>query len=66
MKNIIRVLEENKKHRDASRYYEKCRVLDNSIEPKITVGIVGDTGCGKSSVINALLDEERLVLTSCM
>lgn len=30
------------------------------------VGVVGNTGAGKSSVINALLDEERLVPTNCM
>jgi GTPase SAR1 family protein len=30
------------------------------------VGVVGNTGAGKSSVINALLDEERLLPTNCM
>lgn len=30
------------------------------------VGVVGNTGAGKSSVINALLDEERLLPTSCL
>lgn len=29
--------------------------------PRTVVGVVGNTGAGKSSVINALLDEERLV-----
>ncbi|KAJ9613364.1 hypothetical protein H2200_003306 [Cladophialophora chaetospira] len=33
---------------------------------KTVVGVVGATGAGKSSVINALLDEERLVPTNCM
>jgi len=28
--------------------------------------VVGNTGAGKSSVINAMLDEERLVPTNCM
>ncbi|KAG8163857.1 hypothetical protein KVR01_005775 [Diaporthe batatas] len=32
--------------------------------PRTVVGVVGVTGAGKSSVINALLDEERLVPTS--
>ena len=30
------------------------------------IGVVGNTGAGKSSVINAMLDEERLVPTNCM
>ncbi|KXH59775.1 hypothetical protein CSAL01_06424 [Colletotrichum salicis] len=34
--------------------------------PKTIVGVVGNTGAGKSSVINALLDEERLLPTNCL
>ncbi|KAK1957604.1 hypothetical protein LY78DRAFT_741803 [Colletotrichum sublineola] len=34
--------------------------------PKTIVGVVGNTGAGKSSVINALLDEERLIPTNCL
>ncbi len=30
------------------------------------IGVVGNTGAGKSSVINAMLDEVRLVPTNCM
>ncbi|KAF2455772.1 hypothetical protein BDY21DRAFT_288795 [Lineolata rhizophorae] len=30
------------------------------------IGVVGNTGAGKSSVINAMLDEEFLVPTNCM
>jgi Dynamin family len=37
----------------------------NTNEPTI-IGVVGNTGAGKSSVINAMLDEERLVPTNCM
>ncbi len=37
----------------------------NVNEPTI-IGVVGNTGAGKSSVINAMLDEERLVPTNCM
>jgi hypothetical protein len=33
---------------------------------RTVVGVVGNTGAGKSSVINAVLDEERLVPTNCM
>ncbi|KAK7739253.1 hypothetical protein SLS62_011259 [Diatrype stigma] len=34
--------------------------------PRTVVGVVGNTGAGKSSVINALLDEERLLPTNCL
>ncbi|KAL1862591.1 hypothetical protein VTK73DRAFT_6744 [Phialemonium thermophilum] len=34
--------------------------------PSVLIGVVGNTGSGKSSVINALLDEERLLPTNCM
>ena len=33
---------------------------------RVIVGVVGNTGAGKSSVINALLDEECIVPTNCM
>lgn len=33
---------------------------------RVIIGVVGSTGAGKSSVINALLDEECLVPTNCM
>lgn len=38
----------------------------SSIPTRVLIGIVGTTGAGKSSIINALLDEERLVPTSTM
>jgi GTPase SAR1 family protein len=43
---------------------ERVRDLDKS--SRAVIGVVGNTGAGKSSVINALLDEERLVPTNCM
>lgn len=33
---------------------------------RTVIGVVGATGAGKSSVINAMLDEERLLPTNCM
>jgi len=42
------------------------QVLAKATETKTVIGMVGITGAGKSSAANALLDEERLVPTSCM
>ncbi len=30
------------------------------------IGVVGHTGSGKSALLNAILDEEQLVLSNCM
>ncbi|KAI6953554.1 hypothetical protein KC355_g13737, partial [Hortaea werneckii] len=43
---------------------EEVRKL--AVRNQTVVGVVGNTGAGKSSVINAILDEERLVPTNCM
>ncbi|KAI1810988.1 hypothetical protein GGS20DRAFT_593646 [Poronia punctata] len=41
--------------------------LQKQAEPTRTVvGVVGTTGSGKSSLINAILDEERIVPTNCL
>ncbi|OAL29940.1 hypothetical protein AYO22_01846 [Fonsecaea multimorphosa] len=45
---------------------EIASVQSQAISPKTVIGVVGATGAGKSSVINAVLDEERLLPTSCM
>ncbi|CAK4034253.1 Hypothetical predicted protein [Lecanosticta acicola] len=41
-------------------------VRKEAIKSRTVVGVVGNTGAGKSSVINAVLEEERLVPTNCM
>lgn len=52
---------------DAVAWHEAIDKLIPQAERKRTiVGVVGNTGAGKSSVINAMLDEERLVPTNCM
>ncbi|KIW81930.1 hypothetical protein Z517_04956 [Fonsecaea pedrosoi CBS 271.37] len=52
---------------DVSRMSQATKnVQSQAIPAKTVIGIVGATGAGKSSIINAVLDEERLVPTSCM
>ncbi|OJJ50257.1 hypothetical protein ASPZODRAFT_128885 [Penicilliopsis zonata CBS 506.65] len=41
-------------------------IQGQAAQPRTIVGVVGNTGAGKSSIINAMLDEERLVPTNCM
>ncbi|KAH7117730.1 hypothetical protein B0J11DRAFT_90327 [Dendryphion nanum] len=58
---------ENKHIADAQVWTDAIDKLRHQAERKRTVvGVVGNTGAGKSSVINAMLDEERLVPTNCM
>ncbi|GFF42819.1 nuclear GTPase SLIP-GC [Aspergillus udagawae] len=52
---------------DASQWLQAIeKVQSQAVQPKTIVGVVGNTGAGKSSIINAMLDEERLVPTNCM
>lgn len=52
---------------DAQAWIQSIDKLVPQAQRKRTVvGVVGNTGAGKSSVINAMLDEERLVPTNCM
>ncbi|KAF2031640.1 hypothetical protein EK21DRAFT_62781 [Setomelanomma holmii] len=52
---------------DASAWTEAIeKLIPLAARKRTVVGVVGNTGAGKSSVINAMLDEERLVPTNCM
>ncbi|KAK3352312.1 hypothetical protein B0T25DRAFT_181918 [Lasiosphaeria hispida] len=51
----------------ASQWLRSIDGLESRASPTRTiVGVVGNTGAGKSSVISAVLDEERLLPTNCM
>ena len=52
---------------DAQQWLQRIQSLQTqAVRSRTVIGVVGNTGAGKSSVINALLDEERLVPTNCM
>lgn len=62
-------LEEAKNIEDtsAATWLKSINDLESRAKPTRTiVGVVGNTGAGKSSVISAVLDEERLLATNCM
>ncbi|KAL2132078.1 hypothetical protein VTI74DRAFT_4256 [Chaetomium olivicolor] len=51
----------------ANQWLKSIAELEALAKPtKTIVGVVGNTGAGKSSVISAVLDEERLLPTNCM
>ncbi|KAI0010153.1 hypothetical protein F4779DRAFT_578938 [Xylariaceae sp. FL0662B] len=67
VEEILRRLEESKGSRDAAVWITSLRGLKrHSKTPRAIIGIVGSTGHGKSSLINALLEERRLVPTNCV
>ncbi|KAF2161710.1 hypothetical protein M409DRAFT_69524 [Zasmidium cellare ATCC 36951] len=68
---VLSIIEKNLQlvgnHPDAINWMEQIeKVRKDASKSRTVVGVVGNTGAGKSSVINAMLEEERLVPTNCM
>lgn len=58
--------EEGTQSPDLQHWIRQISNLQNhKVDTATIIGVVGNTGAGKSSVINAILDEERLVPTNC-
>lgn len=67
LSNIKKVFALAKTVPEITKWVKSCDKLQAQAAPQPSVvGVVGSTGAGKSSVINAILDEECLVPTNCM
>ena len=67
LKSLELPLQQHSSIGDAQQWLQRIQSLQTqAVRSRTVIGVVGNTGAGKSSVINALLDEERLVPTNCM
>jgi GTPase SAR1 family protein len=67
LSEIQKLLSTLQRDLDAQQWLQQIETTrDLAKSSRAVIGVVGNTGAGKSSVINALLDEERLVPTNCM
>ncbi|KAK5195290.1 hypothetical protein LTR92_005420 [Exophiala xenobiotica] len=66
LSNIHRTLQEQPSEEAGQWIQALEKVQKQAARSRTVIGVVGATGAGKSSVINAMLDEERLVPTNCM
>ncbi|CAJ2506164.1 Uu.00g002940.m01.CDS01 [Anthostomella pinea] len=67
LRSISQVLDSIKPGIDIDRWSQSVKdLIQQAKTPVTTIGVVGGTGQGKSSVINALADETKLVPTNCV
>ncbi|RMY69573.1 hypothetical protein D0863_06362 [Hortaea werneckii] len=65
LKELSEPLQQLSENGDATAWMAQIEdVRKLAVKNRTVVGVVGNTGAGKSSVINAMLDEERLVPTN--
>ncbi|KAI1752357.1 hypothetical protein F4782DRAFT_530612 [Xylaria castorea] len=62
---LTRILSSNTKCIDISRISSIKSLQKRANTPRTIIGVVGATGHGKSSLINTLLEEDKLVPTNC-
>ncbi|KAG9685146.1 hypothetical protein KCU95_g14552, partial [Aureobasidium melanogenum] len=64
---LVQALDPGKETEDIRQWLQQIELVrQEATGARTVVGVVGNTGAGKSSVTNAILDEERLVPTNCM
>lgn len=51
---------------DTNWVKEIAETVEYAEPAKVIVGVIGSTGAGKSSVLNAIADEENILATNCM
>ncbi|RYO85874.1 hypothetical protein DL762_005021 [Monosporascus cannonballus] len=67
LNGIIQRLNHAKDCRDVSHWLQSMKdLLPQAKTPQYILGVVGSTGHGKSSLINALLQETHIVPTNCV
>ncbi|KAI0434072.1 hypothetical protein F5Y09DRAFT_349681 [Xylaria sp. FL1042] len=62
---LAQMLRSNAEYTDDARMLSINALKERSNNPPAVLGVVGGTGHGKSSLINALLEESKLVPTNC-
>ncbi|KAK0674230.1 hypothetical protein QBC41DRAFT_264526 [Cercophora samala] len=67
LQDLKAVVESTKDIPEIGKWRKEINRLQQKASPqRVVVGVLGSTGAGKSSLINALLDEEDILPTNCM